>query len=69
MKEHDLPVITARNTAMLEAVADLPPIVVSDLFGIHPSTAHSWARLAQNSWTDYLAAVQVDAETRTVRAD
>ncbi|MFB7378090.1 XRE family transcriptional regulator [Kitasatospora purpeofusca] len=58
MKRHELPVITARNTAMLEAVADLPPIVISDLFGINPSTAHSWARLAQNSWTDYLAALQ-----------
>ncbi|MFD9007735.1 hypothetical protein [Streptomyces sp. NPDC059552] len=37
-------------------MSDMPPIVISDLFGIHPGTAHSWARLAQNSWTDYLAA-------------
>jgi hypothetical protein len=31
---------------------------MSDLFGIHPGTAHSWAKLAQTSWTEYLAACQ-----------
>ncbi|MFC9758888.1 XRE family transcriptional regulator [Streptomyces sp. NPDC056921] len=56
LRQHEVSVITARNTAMLEAVADMPPIVVSDLFGIHPSTAHGWARLAQNSWAEYLEA-------------
>ncbi|MFH9355684.1 hypothetical protein [Kitasatospora sp. NPDC017646] len=58
MKQHDLSVISARNTAMLEAVADLPPIVISDLFGIHPNTAYTWAQYANDSWTDYLAACQ-----------
>ncbi|MFE2359018.1 XRE family transcriptional regulator [Streptomyces parvulus] len=56
MRQHGLPGLSARNTAMIEAVADLPPIVASDLFGIHPQTAHRWARFAQDSWTDYLAA-------------
>ncbi|MEU8221447.1 hypothetical protein [Kribbella sp. NPDC048915] len=56
MRRHGLAIITARNTAMLEAVADLPPIVVSDLFGISPRTAYRWAQYAQVSWTDYLAA-------------
>ncbi|MEY9937587.1 hypothetical protein [Streptacidiphilus sp. MAP5-3] len=37
-------------------MADLPPIVISDLFGISASAAYSWARPAQDSWTDYLAA-------------
>ncbi|MFI8850190.1 hypothetical protein ACIGW3_08365 [Streptomyces sp. NPDC053499] len=41
---------------MIEFVAELPPIVVSDLLGIAPSTAHRWARFAQDSWADYLAA-------------
>lgn len=58
MSEYGLPVLSARNTAMIEAVADLPPIVVSDLFGIHPNTAHAWAQYAQDSWADYLAARQ-----------
>jgi hypothetical protein len=48
-------VISARNTAMIEAVADLPPIVISDLFGISPRTAYAWAQYAQDSWADYLA--------------
>ena len=58
MQQHGLPTLAARNTAMIEAVSELPPIVVSDLFGIHPGTAHTWAKLAQTSWTDYLAACQ-----------
>ncbi|MFE1781367.1 hypothetical protein ACFW9F_01915 [Streptomyces sp. NPDC059506] len=37
---------------------DLPPIVISDLFGIHPNTAYAWAQYAQNSWAEYLEAVQ-----------
>ncbi|MFI6357281.1 hypothetical protein ACIBJF_32615 [Streptomyces sp. NPDC050743] len=41
---------------MIEAVADLPPIVVSDLFGIHSNTVRAWTRYAQDSWADYLAA-------------
>jgi hypothetical protein len=44
------------DAAVIEAVAELPPIIVSDLFGIAASTAHKWAQLAQDSWTDYLAA-------------
>ncbi|MER8089485.1 XRE family transcriptional regulator [Streptomyces sp. NPDC094048] len=58
MKQHDLPGISARNTAMMEAITDLPPIVVSDLFGLHPHTAYAWAQYAQNSWAEYLEAVQ-----------
>ena len=56
LSQHDLPAIGARNTAMIEAVSALPPIVVSDLFGVTPSSAHRWARYAQDSWADYLAA-------------
>jgi hypothetical protein len=58
MTKHGLSIINARNTAMIEAVTELPPIVVSDLFGVHPSTAHSWALFAEGSWADYLAACQ-----------
>jgi hypothetical protein len=54
MKQHGLPTIGARNTAMIEAVSELPPIVVSDLFGVSAGTAHRWAQYAQG-WADYLA--------------
>lgn len=60
MRDHGLPVISARNTAMIEAAASLPPIVVSDLFEVHPSTAQTWAQYAGDSWADYLAACQND---------
>jgi hypothetical protein len=55
MKQHGLAVISARNTAMIEAVTGRPPIVISDLFGISPRTAYAWAQYAQDSWADYLA--------------
>lgn len=41
---------------MIEFVAELPPIIVSDLLGIASSTAQRWARFTQDSWADYLAA-------------
>jgi hypothetical protein len=34
---------------MIEAVTELPPIVISDLFGLSASTAHKWAQRAQDS--------------------
>lgn len=49
---------SARNTAMMEAISDLPPIVVSDLFGIHPHAAYAWAQYAQNNRAVYLEAAQ-----------
>ncbi|MBQ0888690.1 hypothetical protein KBZ94_27850 [Streptomyces sp. RM72] len=58
--QHGPEVISARNTAMLEAVADLPPIVISDLSGVSASSALRWARFAQDSWMDYLAACSND---------
>ncbi|QFZ20485.1 hypothetical protein [Saccharothrix syringae] len=56
LNQHGFPVTSARNTAMIEAVAELPPTIISDLFGVHSKTAHAWANYAQDSWADYLAA-------------
>ncbi|MFD8110208.1 hypothetical protein [Streptomyces microflavus] len=56
MRAHHLPSLSARNTAMIEAVSDLPPVIVSDLFGITASTAARWGQLANSSWAEYLAA-------------
>ncbi|MFE3578220.1 hypothetical protein [Streptomyces vinaceus] len=58
MNQHGLPTLSARNTAMIEVVADIPPIVISDLFGVSSSTAHKWAQFSQDSWADYLAVHQ-----------
>ncbi|MFF0390012.1 hypothetical protein ACFYS8_15195 [Kitasatospora sp. NPDC004615] len=58
MNQHGLPSLGARNTAVIEAVSVLPPIVVSDLFGVTPSSAYRWAQYAQSSWADDLAARQ-----------
>lgn len=45
---------------MIEAVSSLPPIVISDLFGISVGSAHSWAIYANDSWSHYLAAGKED---------
>ncbi|MER5852458.1 hypothetical protein ABT126_37065 [Streptomyces sp. NPDC002012] len=37
--ELGLPTLAAHNTAVIAIAAHLPPIVASDLFGIHVSTA------------------------------
>lgn len=48
---------------MMEALADLPPIVISDLFGIQPRTAARWAAFAGENWSDYLAIRQPHSST------
>jgi hypothetical protein len=40
---------------MMQALADLPPVVLSDLIGIQPRTAERFAALAGENWSDYLA--------------
>jgi hypothetical protein len=56
LNRYGLPTLTARNSAMIANIQDLEPIVVSDLFGVAPQTAHKWAQYAQSSWATYLAA-------------
>lgn len=56
--EPDLrPARAARNTAIVEALVDLPPVVISDVVGISPVSAARWA-LADDRWPDYLASRQ-----------
>jgi hypothetical protein len=60
LSRYGLPTLVARNSAMIANVLDLEPIVVSDLFGVAPQTAHRWAQYAQSSWAAYLAARPVE---------
>ncbi|MGW6791559.1 hypothetical protein [Streptomyces chartreusis] len=39
MRHHGLSARAARNTAMMDALVDLPLMVIADLLGIHPKTA------------------------------
>ncbi|MFE2219151.1 hypothetical protein ACFW93_45550 [Streptomyces canus] len=41
---------------VMDALVDLPPMVIADLLGIHPKTAERWATLAGGNWSEYLAA-------------
>lgn len=56
LRRFGLPTLAARNSAMIANIVDLEPVVVSDLFGVAPQTAHKWAQYAQTSWATYLAA-------------
>ncbi|WP_258053321.1 hypothetical protein [Streptomyces sp. Ru72] len=58
LMKHGLPTIAARNTALVGMAGELPPIITSDLFGVHRNTATQWAALAQDSWAGYLAALR-----------
>ena len=64
LKKYGLPTLAARNSAMIANIVDLEPVVVSDLFGIAPQTAHRWAQYAQTSWATYLAARSADTQPR-----
>ncbi|MEU2518863.1 XRE family transcriptional regulator [Streptomyces pseudogriseolus] len=56
LQRYGLPARAARNTAMMQALADLPPGVLADLIGIQPRTAERFAAMAGENWSDYLAA-------------
>lgn len=60
LKKNGLPTLVARNSAMIANIVDLEPVVVSDLFGVAPQTAHRWAQYAQASWATYLATRSAD---------
>ncbi|MFG2359944.1 hypothetical protein [Streptomyces sp. NPDC048521] len=40
---------------MVQALADMPPVLISDLIGIQPRTAKRFAALSSENWSDYLA--------------
>ena len=57
LRHHGLPARAARNTAMMDALVDLPPMIIADLLGIHPKTAERWATLAGENWSDYVSSL------------
>src|SRR6266542_3120097 len=56
LNDHGINVRAARNTALGELAADLPPPVLAELVGIGITTATRWARYASRDWRPYLAA-------------
>ncbi|MFE3196815.1 hypothetical protein [Embleya sp. NPDC059237] len=55
LRRHGLPVIPARNSALITLAADLPPSVLGSLTGISLTSALNWARRAGRDWNTYLA--------------
>ncbi|SED63689.1 hypothetical protein [Streptomyces sp. Ag109_O5-10] len=58
---HVLPTIAAGSTTPFGMAGELPPIIISDLLGVHRNTAARWAALAQDGWAGYLAALNSEA--------
>jgi hypothetical protein len=50
-----VPVGSTRVAALAHLAAEMPPAVVSDMLGIHASTAAMWSRAAGRTWADYAA--------------
>ncbi|MBW0106383.1 hypothetical protein [Pseudonocardia sp. KRD291] len=55
LARHDIPLRLSRNAALLHLAAELPPIVLVDLLGIHPTTANRWSDAAGGRWMNYAA--------------
>jgi hypothetical protein len=66
LMKHGLPTIAVRNTALFGMAGEPPPIIMSDLFGVHRNTATQWAALAQDSWAGYLAGLRVTDDSVVV---
>jgi hypothetical protein len=45
-----------RTAALVELAGQLPPAVLADLLGLHPSTATAWARRIASDWAAYIDA-------------
>lgn len=50
----------------MDALIDLPPVVIADLFGTHPQTAERWAGLVGGNWSEYLAARRAAPQSQAV---
>ncbi|MFE2867856.1 hypothetical protein [Embleya sp. NPDC059259] len=55
LRRHGLPIIPARNSALITLAADLPPAVLGSLLGISLTSALNWTRRAGRDWNNYLA--------------
>jgi hypothetical protein len=42
----------------------MPPAVIADLLGLHPTTAVNWTNDANGNWNTYAAALLEQATTR-----
>jgi len=66
LNAHGIHVRRARNTALAELCADLPPRVLADLVDIGLSTATRWAHNPRRDLTVFLAAHMAQTRRRRV---
>lgn len=57
LRRYGLPARAARNTAVIEVIADIPPMAIAYLFGIQPHIAHRWAQMVSESWPHYVTTI------------
>jgi hypothetical protein len=54
LHHHGVEVRQACNAALIALAGDLPPAVLSDLFGVSITSAIAWARRSARDWTRYI---------------
>jgi hypothetical protein len=58
-----VPAIPGRRAALVHLAATLPPAVLADLLGLHPTTAVNWTNNANGNWNTYAATLLARAPT------
>jgi hypothetical protein len=64
LNDHGISARAARNTALAQLAADLPPAVLAELTGIGVTTATRWSNYARRDWSPYLATPAADPAFR-----
>jgi hypothetical protein len=56
INQHGIRIRDGRTAALADLAGQLPPAVLADLLGLHPSTAVAWTRRIASDWTAYVQA-------------
>jgi hypothetical protein len=56
INRHGIRIRDGRTAALADLAGRLPPAVLADLLGLHPSTAVAWTRRIASDWATYLDA-------------
>jgi hypothetical protein len=56
LRTHGIVARAERSTALAQLAAEMPPAVLSEVLGVHISTAVRWNSVAAQDWSRYLLA-------------
>ena len=56
INQHGIRIRDGRTAALIDLAGQLPPAILADLLGLHPSTAVIWTRRIASDWAAYVDA-------------